>query len=204
MGVLINFKICDNVPECGGIEACSTGALFWDEKKEKIKIDNNKCTNCGLCVEACPVGAIKVAQTTEEYDKIKKEIDDDPRKISDLFVDRYGAMPIDPDTLVKETDFEKILKSTKPVLVELFEDDTIECLRRSIPIRELIPGQDVIFRKIKIGKKDLIKKYKIKKLPCLLFFKNQKLIGKIEGHYDRKRERELNKKLRGLIRKGVR
>ena len=40
MSVLINFKICDNAKECGGIEVCPTGALSWDEENETIKIDN--------------------------------------------------------------------------------------------------------------------------------------------------------------------
>ena len=25
-----------------------------------VKIDNDKCTGCGICVDVCPVGAIKV------------------------------------------------------------------------------------------------------------------------------------------------
>ena len=34
MSVLINFKICDNAKECGGISICPTGALKWNEEKE--------------------------------------------------------------------------------------------------------------------------------------------------------------------------
>src|SRR3989344_4255763 len=201
MAVLINFKICDNAPECGGIEACKTHALFWDKKNKRIGIDNDKCTSCELCEGACPVGAIKVAVTKEEYNKIKKEIDEDPRKISDLFVDRYGAMPIDPDVSVKEDDFAKILSSAKPILVELFKNETINCLRKTIPIRELIPRQDVVFRKIELKKEDLINQYKIKKIPCFLFFKEGKLVGKIEGYCSRGQEKELKEKLKKLIKK---
>jgi len=200
MPVLINFKICDNAPECGGIEVCPTGALSWNEEDKKIVIDNSKCTNCNLCVAECPIEAIKVAQTDEEYDKIKKEIDEDSRKISDLFVDRYGAMPIDPDTVVEEEDFDKkVIDSTKSVLVELFKDEDINCLKSSIPIRELIPGRDIIFKKIKINKKDLIDRYKINKLPCLLFIKDKELVDKIEGYYDRNHEKELKEKIKELI-----
>ena len=43
MAVLLNYKICDNAAECGGIEICPTGALFWNEANEKIEIDNNLC-----------------------------------------------------------------------------------------------------------------------------------------------------------------
>lgn len=43
MSVLVNFKICDNAKECGGILTCPTGALSWDEEKETININNEKC-----------------------------------------------------------------------------------------------------------------------------------------------------------------
>lgn len=36
MPVLINKKICDNAPECSGIEACETGALYFDEEKKRL------------------------------------------------------------------------------------------------------------------------------------------------------------------------
>ena len=41
MAVLINFKICDNAKECGGIAVCPTGALSYDDEKESIVIDND-------------------------------------------------------------------------------------------------------------------------------------------------------------------
>jgi len=201
MAILINFKICDNVKDCGGIEACPTNAIYWDDKDKKIKIDNSKCTSCAICVPACPVEAIRVAKTDEEYKKIKQEIKEDPRRISDLFVDRYGAMPIDPDTLIKEIDFEnKVLKLTKPVLIEFFKDESIECLRNSIPIKELIPRQDIVFKKLKVKEDDkLVKTYEINNFPCLLLFNKEKLIGKIRGYYGRDKEKELREKLKKLI-----
>ena len=127
MPVLINFKICDNSKDCSGIEACSVGAFYWDEKNKTIAIDNSKCINCGKCESACPVGAIRVAETDEEFEKIKKEIEEDPRKVSDLFVDRYGAEPVDPAFLITENKFEiQIIESTQLAVVELFNDDSIE------------------------------------------------------------------------------
>ena len=111
MGVLINFKICDNAKECGGIEVCPTGALYWDEEKESITIDNSKCTSCEKCIEACPVDAIKVGKTDEEYQELKKEIDNDPRKRSDLFVDRYGAQPIHDAFLVEVNNLARLVSS---------------------------------------------------------------------------------------------
>ena len=143
MPVIINFKICDNAKECGGIETCPTGALSWDEKNKTIKIDNSKCTSCGLCENACPVEAIKVAKTEKGYQEIKKEVEKDERKISDLFVDRYGAQPIDPHTLIFNNNFEaSVFKTQKPTLVEFFNDDSVHCLRDSIPIKKLLKGKE--------------------------------------------------------------
>ena len=119
MSILINWKICDNAKECSGIEICPTKALFWDEENKKIIIDNSKCINCGKCVEACKVNAIHLAKTDEEYNEIKKEIDEDPRKISDLFVDRYGGESVDVEGFeLKEEDFQgRILEATRDLAI---------------------------------------------------------------------------------------
>lgn len=92
--------------DCSGIEVCPTGAFYWDEENETIAVDQGECVDCGKCEDSCPVGAIRVARTEEEYQKIKKEIEEDPRKVSDLFVDRYGAEPVHTAFLIPEGRFE--------------------------------------------------------------------------------------------------
>lgn len=201
MSVLINFKICDNAKECNGIAVCPTGALTWDEKKKSIKIDNKKCLSCGLCENSCMVGAIFVARDEKEYKKIEKEIKADKRKVADLFVDRYGAQPVSSAFLIAEEKFQlEVLGSDKLVAVEMFEDDSIMCLLKSIPIKELLKNYAVKYRKMETGKK-LAKKYGIKKLPALVFFQRGKLIGKVEGYYDKKKKEELVKKIEKIIKK---
>ena len=178
MSVLINFKICDNSEDCDGISACPIMAFYWDRGKKTIAVDNSKCNNCGRCEEACPVDAIRVARTDEEYEKIKKGIEEDSRKVSDLFVDRYGAQPISSAFLIPEDKFEiQILRSTKPAVVEFFSDDSIQCLLRSIPVKELFRGLDIKYRKMDVKGKSLIEEYDIKKLPALLFFRDGRLAG---------------------------
>ena len=54
MAILVNFKICDNAPECLAPPACPTGAIIWNEEKKTLEIDNSKCTSCGLCIPTCP------------------------------------------------------------------------------------------------------------------------------------------------------
>ena len=200
MPVLINWKICDNAKECNGIEVCPTGALSWDDKKKSIIIDNSKCLSCGACEKACMVGAIKVAKNDEEYERIKKEIDEDPRKVSDLFVDRYGAQPVHPAFLIGEEKFDlEVLESQKLTVVEVFNDDSIMCLYFSIPIKELFEGQDIKYRKVELKSDKILKKYNIKTLPALLFFKEGEFLGKIEGYYDKKKKEELLNKIKKII-----
>lgn len=172
MSVLINFKICDNAKECRGVEVCPTKALHWDEKNQTIIFDEKKCSLCGLCEKACEISAIKVAKNKAEYKKYKKEIDDDPRKINDLFVERYGATSIIPAFQVKLENFDReILESNKLTVVEVYNDDSIECLLNSIPIKMLFEDKVIKYRRFKVEDDNFLNKYKIKKIPALLFLK---------------------------------
>ena len=195
MAVLINFKICDNAKECGGIEVCPTGALSWDEENETIKIDNEKCISCGSCENSCPIGAIRVASDDDEYKKISKEIEDDPRTTKDLFVDRYGAAPLSEFFMIEEKDLNKKI-GDGITLVECYEDDSIQCLLKSIPIKDITSNmpKDTMFYKVEANE-ELKKKYNINELPTLLLFKNGNLLGKIEGYYQVEQKEELINKI---------
>lgn len=201
MSVLINFKICDNSRDCNGIRICPTGAFYWDGKRKTIAVDNKKCVNCKKCEESCPVGAIRVARTKKEYERIKKEISKDRRRVSDLFVDRYGAESVSSAFQIPISKFGiQILESTKLAVTELFSRNSIKCLLYSIPVKELFRGVDVKYRKIEVKEKDsILKKYKVKKLPSLLFFRNGKLTGKIEGYYDIRKKKDFSSKINKIL-----
>jgi len=200
MAVLINWKICDNSKDCGGTEACRTGALSWDEKKKTIVIDNSKCVSCRQCEKGCPVGAIMVAATRTEYKRLKKKIDEDSREVSDLFTDRYGAEPVNSAFLIPEKKFHiQIIEASKPAVAEFFNEKSIHCLLYSIPVRDVFVGENIKYRKVELKGEVLLKKYKIKTLPSLLFFKNGKLIDKIEGYYEIGKKKELVEKVKRIM-----
>ena len=48
------------------VEACPVEALSVDEETEAVIVDREKCTACGLCIDACP-GKIPYIHPTEKY-----------------------------------------------------------------------------------------------------------------------------------------
>lgn len=184
MAVLVNFKICDNAKECGGIAVCPTGALSYDDEKETIVIDNDKCISCGRCESECPIGAIMVARNDEEYKKIKEEIEADERTTKDLFVDRYGATPLSEFFMIEAEDIENKVNNDSITLIELYNDDSIQCLLKSISIKDLTEDlpKDTLFYKAEAND-DILEKFSIKELPALLVFEKGNLKGHIDGYF---------------------
>lgn len=205
MPVVINFKVCDNAEACNGIKVCPTGAFRWNEEKKTLEIDEEKCINCGKCAtseESCGVGAIRFAKNEEELEKIKREIAEDKRTIKDLMVDRYGAQPINMPFYCKENELEKVTSTKRTVLIEVFKEETEECLIKSIPVKEvfdMLNIADLTYRKLEAETDEFIKKYGIKELPSLLIFKSGKMIGKIDGYYSIEDKEEFIKKIREMI-----
>ena len=96
----------------------------------------------------------------------------------------------------------QILEAVQIAVVELFSRNSIRCLLHSIPIKELFRDCNVKYRKMKVEDNDsLLKRYKVIKLPSLLFLKDGKLKGKIEGYYSNKKQRKLKRKIDKIITK---
>ena len=204
MPVLINFKICDNCDACNAIGVCPTGAFKWNDNKKTLEVEREKCIECGLCAtsqESCQVGAIRYAKNEQEYQRIKEEIDKDERTIADLMVDRYGAQPINMPFYCEDNEIDKILTTSKICMIEIFKEEYIECLIKSIPIKEIIEltENEIVYRKMEVKNEDFIKKYDIKEFPSLLLFKDNKLLGKIEGYYDESLKEELINKIKDIL-----
>ncbi|MDH3353354.1 MAG: 4Fe-4S binding protein [Nanoarchaeota archaeon] len=204
MTVQINCKICDNVAECEGIKCCLTDALFWDEENKKISIDNNKCISCKRCEKNCPNKAIKVSSTQEEYDKQKNEIEKDPRKLSDLCIERYGSVIISPEARIEESELiEEMGKQTKPILLEIFTQESVKPIEDCVHIKDMVPREDLVFKKVKIKDKEKIpKEWNVRIFPSLLLFIDGNVMGKTEGYMDYRKKLELTKEVRDMIRYG--
>ena len=196
MPVKINYNICDNAAECSGIAACPTGALFWDHTKQSLLgekgmlcADNSKCISCGRCVsdEGCPIGAIFYAKTDKELDEMTAGYETNMSQVERLFVERYGAAPIDESLCVGDNELQEIISGNEGILLlEEYADSSIQCLLSSIPIETIIhevhavTGMlDVRFYRVDVSE-DVMENVA---LPILKIYKKSDLIGQIEGYY---------------------
>lgn len=192
MPPIINFNICDNSADCNGITACPQGVFVWDDKNRTIKIEKERCIDCGACVNFCSVNAIRYAKNEQERKQIEDEIASDTRTIKDLFVDRYGAMPID-DKYLFELSKEKLanrINSNRPVIIEFNRTETIECLLKSVPIVDIQAkfNKDATYSRFFIDLKDMAE-YGVSTTPVLRFYYGNKLLGEI-GYFENKNKHE--------------
>jgi len=91
---------------------------------------------------------------------------------------------LDQEKIISPSQFEETIKSPKITAIEFFSADSIQCLLRSIPIKKLLPHSDIKYKKMDIKETNLPSRFKIKKFPSLLFFKEGKIIGKVEGYFE--------------------
>lgn len=197
MSIKFNFNMCDNSPECSGLAACPTGAIYWDENgintlgtKGTLCVDNSRCISCGACVgeEGCPVGAILFSKTETDFGK---ESDADANQIRALFVERYGAEAIDEALCISDLVFLQA-ENNKVTVIEEFSDSSIQCLLHSIPvtsilkrIQKLLDTSDVSYYKHFVESTDGID------FPRLLIYRGSVLLVQIDGYYDDSQEEVL-------------
>lgn len=191
MPAIINHKICDQASACSGIEKCPTGAFSYNEETKQIEIDNSKCISCGACARSCPIGAIGVAKTWEEYEELKQIIDEDPRNPADLFVDRFGGDIIDESVLIEYCDLDDVISKCDNTLIELFNDDSIMCLLKSIPYKEILENSTYTgYYRCNVGEED-ITRYGVSEMPCMLLCKNGKIVGVVNEYFENINKKKL-------------
>ena len=97
-----------------------------------------------------------------------------------------------------EIDLE-VPQSVKLTAVEFFDDDSIECLNYPILIKELFEDISLKYRRPEIKDKSLLEKYDIKLLPSMLFFRNGKLVGKMQGYYYNNAKKDMIEQVNEII-----
>ncbi len=204
MPVVINYKICDLAPECGGIEVCPTGAFFWNKKTKRPDVDNKKCTSCGVCARECPVNAILVATTEKEYQKLLKKVKNDPRSEKELWRERLGCQPGRTPplaTIVTQRNFSKeVLKAKGMIALDVWSEETLDCRYHSLLWDEVKVSEKFKLRKLDGGKyTQLAKKLEATRLPTLLFFKDGQEIGRKEGYLYSKDKALVKKQIKRLL-----
>jgi len=188
MPPIINFKICDNSEDCKAIAKCSRGVFGWDKRRKTLTVNHKKCNGCGDCVNFCPVKAIRFGTTEDELKKIEQEIKRDSRTLTELFIDRYGAMPVDDAHVYELTPdrLKKRINVQRPVIIEFNRKETIACLFKSVPIADIQEQfhPDATYAKFFITKEEM-PKYKVTKTPCLRFYYKNDLLGTIDDYFEK-------------------
>ncbi len=183
--IILNRNICDNTPLCSGIEICPTGALFWDENKERIEYNENTCIDCGACADECPVDAILWGIDDADYERKLQEVKNDTRSEEELVVERYGASPIKEPIMVSSlADF--VQKSVNDlVLLEFYEDESINCLLHSIRVEEIKGwlNEPITYAKVNIQENDDATEYGVEEYPTLLVYRKGHILGKVSGYF---------------------
>lgn len=200
---VINYKICDLAPECGGIEVCPTGAFFWNKKTKRPEIDNSTCTSCGLCVGECPVKAIIIVQAEEEFKEVLKKIKNDPRSEEKLWRERLGCQPGRTPplaTVVTPENFSREVARAKGWLaLDVWSEETLDCRYHSVIWEDLDLADRIKLKKLDGGRyPKLARKLGVAEFPTLLFFQDGKEVGRREEYIYSKDKLGIVEQIKGL------
>ena len=50
--------VCRQCEDAWCLRACPSGSIFRDPKDKVVKIDEERCVGCRMCIMACPFGAV--------------------------------------------------------------------------------------------------------------------------------------------------
>jgi len=207
MPILINHNICDEVPECGGIEVCPTKAIYYDYKKRTIVLDQLKCIDCLKCTlpDVCPVGCFLYARNKKEETRLQKIIKPDAKKMTWLWQERYGCQPgrVKPKAIILTDNNFKTMFSKKGIkAIDVWHNDYLDCRLHSPLFKELFQRASENITKYKLDAQKYTKlanKLKAKTFPSLLILRDKVEIFRYEGYINKKSISGLSKKLKTIL-----
>lgn len=85
--------LCAQCHDYPCIESCPFDALSVNEETSAVLVNREKCTACGLCIEACP-GKIPHIHPRDEYILICDLCNGDPQCVKVCTEARYDALQI--------------------------------------------------------------------------------------------------------------
>lgn len=184
MPVIINYKVCDLGRGCPCIPACPTSAWYWDEKNKRPAVDNSKCNNCGICTKTCPARVISGALDEKGIEKLKRELDSDPRAQKTLCNERFNIEPKDELIAVDSFTFEKeVLNSEGVIIVDFWAPEfSARCKNGTMLYSELLPetGHKVKFKKMNVHENEAFcRELGITTLPALVVYHKGEIVDHI-------------------------
>jgi Fe-S-cluster-containing hydrogenase component 2 len=198
MSIIIDLYLCKHAKGCLGATACPTGALHWDNEKRRLSFDDEKCHQCGLCENACEADVISMKEYTSECAERKLRHRNSVIRPCNFAQERYGTALINKDFELSLSSFVKRdFCADSVVAVEVYDKNSIECLLYSIPIDYLFEKRGVKFRKMEVSD-NFLSENRISTLPALLFFRDGKEIGRVEGFYNYHQRHDLLRKIENL------
>ncbi len=75
------------------VDACPVNALSVNEKTEAVTVDKEKCTACGLCIDACP-GRVPFIHPRENYVVICDLCEGNPKCVEECSRGRWHALQL--------------------------------------------------------------------------------------------------------------
>lgn len=203
--IIINHKICDRAPECGGIAVCPRQAIYYDKDTKSIAWDESKCTFCLQCAlpDSCPVGAIMYAADELQAQSIQNTINEDPHSDEWLWLERYGVMPSESDPKAKILNnqiFDTIKSKGTFNIIDIWHEDFLECRLHSPLYADIFIGvNNCSFFKLDAKKySNLVQSLSIDAFPSLIALKDGEVIYQHQGIIKPDQIEQINQKLQKL------
>ncbi len=86
-------QLCNQCLDYPCVKACPVGALTTDNRTSAVLVDKEKCTGCGLCIDACP-GEIPTLHPWEKKALICDLCGGEPECVKACQSARFNALSI--------------------------------------------------------------------------------------------------------------